>query len=66
MLGWPSEPTVTLKSFADGKGPACISSVTLLGSAGKLEWTRNADGLAVTLPKQKPCEHAFVFKIITP
>jgi len=65
MLGWPSESTVTLKSLADGKGPARISSVALLGSAGKLKWVRNADGLTVTLPKQKPCEHAFAFKIIT-
>jgi alpha-L-fucosidase len=65
MLGWPSESTVTLKSLADGKGLARIRSVALLGSAGKLKWVRNVDGLTVTLPRQKPCEHAFAFKIIT-
>lgn len=29
-----------------------------VGGGGKLKWTRNADGLTVTLPKQKPCQHA--------
>ena len=53
MLGWPSESTVTLKSLAEGKGPARISSVAMLGSSGKLKWTRNADGLTVTLPKRQ-------------
>ena len=35
----------------------------LLGSPEKLAWTRTADGLEVTLPAQKPCDHAYVLKI---
>ena len=28
------------------------------------EWTLTEDGLKIISPKTKPCEHAFVFKII--
>jgi alpha-L-fucosidase len=62
-LGWPSEGTLTIKSLATGKGPESILSVSLLGSAGEVKWTRTADGLTVTLPKEKPCEHAVVFRV---
>ena len=35
-----------------------------LGHAGNLAWSQTADGLVVTLPKKKPCEHAFVLKVL--
>jgi hypothetical protein len=44
--------------------PRCqVKTIALLGSKAKLKWTRNAGGLTIELPEQKPCEHAFVFKI---
>ena len=63
-LAWPGQQLV-VKSLAktsphvDGQ----ISDVQLLGHEGKLEWSQTAQGLTVELPKQKPCKHAFVFKI---
>jgi hypothetical protein len=35
----------------------------MLGSEGELEWTINDQGLNILPPLEKPCEHAFVFKI---
>jgi len=63
VLDWPTNGTVSVKSLADGHGPKQIHSIKLLGNSGKLKWTRNADGLTVTLPSRRPCDYAFVLKI---
>jgi alpha-L-fucosidase len=61
-LGWPDEriTITTLKALY----PAEIKSVRMLGTDEELAWTLNDDGLTITPPAQKPCEHAFVFKIV--
>jgi alpha-L-fucosidase len=45
--------------------PDEIKSITMLGDGNELEWelTRGT-GLKIKTPKKKPCEHAFVFKIV--
>jgi alpha-L-fucosidase len=65
-LAWPENSRLTIKSLATGSALTKreIKSVELLGSKAKLKWARNADGLAVELSVQKPCEHAFAFKIL--
>jgi alpha-L-fucosidase len=64
VLAWPGE-SVTLKTLGttspQGKGE--VTSVHLLGHAGDLAWSRREDGLTVTMPAQKPCDHAFTLKI---
>ena len=40
-----------------------IKAVALLGSKAKLKWSRDNSGLTIELPEQKPCDHAFAFKI---
>jgi len=37
--------------------------VTLLGHQGELRWTHDEKGLSISLPAEKPCEHAFAFRI---
>jgi len=34
-----------------------------LGVDRDLEWSLSGEGLKITPPAKKPCEHAFVFKI---
>ena len=68
VLGWPADGQVTLKSCATGAAtdPGTISSVTLLGSKAAPTFTRDAAGLHVTLPSQKPgayADAAIVLKI---
>lgn len=58
-LGWPGSEAV-IKSL--GTGTYEIAEINLLG-AGRLEWHQDHDGLHIKLPSQKPCEHAFCFKI---
>ncbi len=41
-----------------------IERITMLGDDQELEWTLSRDrGLKIKTPDQKPCAHAFVFKI---
>jgi len=60
-LGWP-EGQVTVKSLS-GLYEAEVESVRMLGIDQELAWSLSMGGLEVKLPDEKPCEHAFVFKI---
>jgi len=61
-LGWPEDRRLTVRSLAAAAGK--IAGVTLLGHSGDLPWSQTADGLVVTLPEKKPCEHAYALKIL--
>jgi len=60
FFGWPQNGHVTVRSLA-GSGP--VTKVVLLGHEGNLEWKREAEGLSVSLPDQRPCDHAYTLKI---
>jgi alpha-L-fucosidase len=67
-LGWPKDGAWTINSLASGNTALLegeIERVELLGSTGKLEWTRTAKGLEIKAPTTQPCEHAFVFRVTT-
>jgi alpha-L-fucosidase len=64
ILGWPQKPVV-IRSMA-AKSPLVegeVGNVALLGHDGKLQWSRTDEGLVIKVPDQKPCEHAFAFRI---
>ena len=61
-LGWPEDRRLTIRLLAAAAGK--ITGVTLLGHSGDLAWSQTAEGLVVTLPEKKPCEHAFSLKIL--
>lgn len=63
-LAWPGE-RLTIQSLGTGAGlwSGEIGEVSLLGHEGSLEWSREANGLTVTLPAQTPGEFAFALKI---
>jgi alpha-L-fucosidase len=61
-LAWPEE-SVLIKSFT-GTSMSDISSVTMLGVEESLGWSVEDDGLKVNPPAKKPCDYAYVFKII--
>jgi alpha-L-fucosidase len=62
---WPETGKLTIKTL--GKRQTAIkgdiSGIQLLGSDAKVEYSREDKGLVVTMPSQKPCEHAWVLKI---
>jgi alpha-L-fucosidase len=61
-LAWPEEH-VTIKSL-NVLDPEKIESITMLGNKGELEWSMQENGLKIESPKQKPCRHAYSFKIV--
>ena len=40
-----------------------IKSIKMLGVDGNLEWEMTDDALVIKTPEERPCKHAFVFKI---
>lgn len=67
-LGWPADGKLVIKSLADGTPnyPGPIGTVELLGSTAPVNVQRDADGLHVDLPADKPCDSAYVLKISPP
>ena len=64
-LAWPGEK-LTIKSLGSSsalwKGE--VSEISLLGHDGQLRWSRGENGLVIRMPERRPCEHAFVVKIV--
>ena len=60
-MDWPPDGKLLIRSLAGQEGK--VESVGLLGDPQPLTWTRTADGLRVTLPDRKPCDHAYALKI---
>jgi alpha-L-fucosidase len=61
-LGWPGEQ-VTIESLKKLYNSE-IRSVKMLGIDTELEWSLTQEGLKIKTPAIKPCEHAYVFKIV--
>ncbi len=62
-LGWPDDGQVTAESLYSAAEIGTIKKASMLGSDEEIEWSQNENGLTLHFPKEKPCEHAFVFKL---
>jgi alpha-L-fucosidase len=65
-LDWPTKASWTIKNLASGNKSLLsgeIEKVELLGTTRPTVWKRTAEGLVITAPKDKPCDHAYCFKI---
>jgi alpha-L-fucosidase len=65
VLAVPDDGQVTIKSLAGNSPywPGAIGSVHQLGKFGKLKFTRDENGLHLTLPKKQPSLIALALKI---
>ncbi len=64
VLGWPPGECRIASLGSSSSIPAeRISAVEMLGHAVPLEWSQDEAGLSIHAPPERPCEHAFVFKI---
>ena len=41
-----------------------VAKVSLLGVDGDLSWAQDEKGLTIQVPSEKPCEHAYTFKVV--
>jgi alpha-L-fucosidase len=64
-IGWPEDGQLVIRSLAKpaGENVNNITTVSLLGYSGKVDWKQTADGLVVTLPAQKVSEFTAALKI---
>ena len=65
VLIWPENGKIIIESLKEGSEyyPGQIKTVSMLGTEEKMAWKRTGQGLEITLPKEKPCEYAYSFKI---
>jgi len=65
FMGWPEQAKLTIPALASSRPYVAgkIERVQLLGSGKQLEARQSADGLAVQLPADKPCDFGFALKI---
>ena len=63
-MNWPGDAPVTITSLANGAPvQGKVKKVELLGHAGPLKFTQDAEGLKVTFPAEKPCDFVYALKI---
>jgi alpha-L-fucosidase len=60
-LTWPEE-ALNIEAFGE-LDESQIKSVSLLGSDEKIDWSVSSSGMTIQPPEEKPCEHAFAFKV---
>ncbi|MEM6641405.1 MAG: alpha-L-fucosidase [Bacteroidota bacterium] len=64
FLAWPGEHLRIHSLGTRGRlFPGEIREVKLLGTDAEVQWNSNPFDLQVTLPKERPCDHAYVLKI---
>ena len=63
-LAWPDDNLV-IKSLSPSRDllERKVERVEMLGSSEELNWQMTDAGLEVEMPKEKPCDHAFVLKL---
>jgi len=63
-LGWPESGKLLIKTLGQVSYSKPIQSVGLLGVNGPLQFTRDQNGLTISLPSEKPNDYAYCFKIV--
>jgi alpha-L-fucosidase len=59
LLGQPKTSTITLKSVAPKDG----SQIFLMGNDKPLDWSRQGDGVKISLPAKLPGQYAYVLRM---
>jgi len=64
-LAWPDDGEVMITALGANSRlyQRAIEKVELLGHGEPVQCIQHAGGLTIALPAQRPCEHAFVFRI---
>ncbi|HVO69043.1 MAG TPA: alpha-L-fucosidase [Aggregatilineaceae bacterium] len=64
FLGWPGE-AATIRSLGSSSPMKAelIEEIQMLGSPESLAWSQDDNGLQIRTPSQRPCDHAYTFRI---
>ncbi|MCY2953081.1 MAG: alpha-L-fucosidase [Planctomycetota bacterium] len=62
-LTWP-EKDVLVRALGSKRVPhKAIAAVSMLGSKDEVKWRQSDDGLTLSVPREKPCRYASVYRI---
>jgi alpha-L-fucosidase len=64
-LAWPEKEVVVRAVGLRNLPDTAITAVRMLGSKDAIRWRRTDEGLHLSVPGEKPCRHAFVYRIDT-
>ena len=62
-LEWPENGQLRVPVLGLDRKGSPVKQIELLGSDAKLSWTQDDDALIIMLPAEKPCQHAWAFKL---
>jgi alpha-L-fucosidase len=62
-LAWPEKDVVVRALGNKGVPDKTIAAVSMLGSKDVVKWRQTDDGLTLSVPREKPCRYAFVYRI---
>ncbi|WP_197525536.1 alpha-L-fucosidase [Pseudobythopirellula maris] len=62
-LGWPESGRLTVESLGHESLGGQVDSVELLGHEGDLQWRQTQQALEVSMPQNRPCEHAYTLRV---
>ncbi len=63
-MEWPGESVAIKTLGGNGKlHPNTIKSVSMIGSNETVKWQHTPEALIVKMPKEKPCDFAYIIKI---
>ena len=62
-LAWPEKDVVVRALGRKGAANETIVAVRMLGSKEAITWRQTDDGLVLSVPREKPCRYAFVYRI---
>ena len=62
-LAWPEKDVLVRALGKKGVPDKALAAVSMLGSKDAVQWRQTDDGLTLTVPREKPCRYAFVYRI---
>jgi alpha-L-fucosidase len=62
-LAWPAKDVLVRALGNHGLPDKKVAAVSMLGSRDKVKWRQRDDGLTLSVPREKPCRYAFVYRI---
>jgi alpha-L-fucosidase len=62
-LDWPERDVLVKALGRKEMGGGEIAAVSMLGSKEKVQWRQTGEGLSLTVPRDKPCRYAFVYRV---
>ena len=62
-LAWPEKEVLIRVLSHEGLSGKTIAAVRMLGSKEVIQWRQTKEGLNLSVPGEKPCRYAFVYRI---